>query len=47
MGKLEGAKELGYGTFPAQLRMLHWKPKLRETLSSVQGILGLLLPFLG
>ena len=23
MGKLEGAKELGYDAFPAQLRMLH------------------------
>jgi len=22
-GKLEGARELGYGAFPAQLRMLH------------------------
>jgi len=23
MGKLEGTRELGYGAFPAQLRMLH------------------------
>jgi hypothetical protein len=23
MGNLEGAKELGYGAFPAQLRKLH------------------------
>jgi len=41
---LEGVRELGYDAFPAQLRML---PKLRKTLSSVQGILKVLLAFLG
>jgi hypothetical protein len=47
MGKLEGAEELAYGAYPAQLRMLLWVLKLRETLSSVQGMLKRLLAFLG
>ena len=36
MGKLVGAKELGYSMSPSHLRMLNWQPKLKQTLLSVQ-----------
>jgi len=47
MGKLEDAQELGYGTYPGQIGILHQLPEPKGTPSSMQGSLRLLQICLG
>jgi hypothetical protein len=47
MGKLEDAQEMGYGTYPGQIGILHQMPESKGTPSSMQGSLSLLQICLG
>jgi hypothetical protein len=47
MGKLEDAQELGYGTYPGQIGILHQLSGSKGTPSAMQGSLRLLQICLG